>query len=98
MKTLLVAMVSLIGVMAQAEAATPIPDGRWRFQFVDHRGQPDRPVEVFTYRPRRCKSTCPIVFVLPGVQRNAGDYRSYWELKADKYEFLVVAVGFGQKQ
>src|SRR3954469_15376448 len=84
-------------VAAIAQAATPIPDGRWRFQFVDHRGRPDRPLEVFTYRPRRCKSTCPIVFVLPGVHRNAADYRGYWELKADKYEFSVVAVSFPPK-
>ena len=80
-----------------AAAATPIPDGRWRFEFVDTRGRPDRPLDVYTYRPRRCTSKCPIVFVLPGVKRNAADYRGYWELKADKYEFLVVAVSFGPK-
>ena len=80
MKTLLVAMVSLIGVMAQAEAATPIPDGRWRFQFVDTRGQPDRPLDVYTYRPRRCDSKCPIVFVMAGVKRNAQDGPGYRNL------------------
>jgi pimeloyl-ACP methyl ester carboxylesterase len=80
-----------------AFAGTPIPDGRWRFEFVDARGRPDRPLDVYTYRPRRCSSKCPIVFVLPGVQRNAADYRGWWELKADKYEFSVVAVSFSQR-
>jgi pimeloyl-ACP methyl ester carboxylesterase len=97
MKGLLVGAVLVAGSIASAVAATPIPEGRWRFQFVDRKGQSDRPMEVFTYRPRRCDSRCPIVFVLPGIRRNAADYRGYWELKADKYSFSVVAPVFSRK-
>jgi len=78
-------------------AATPIPDGRWRFQFVDAKGRPDRPLDVYTYRPKRCDAKCPIVFVMHGVKRNASDYRDYWELIADKYQLLVVAPAFSQR-
>ena len=85
------------GSVASAWAATPVPDGRWRFTFADPKGQPDRPIEVYTYRPRKCDTTCPIVFVLPGVKRNASDYLGFWELKADKYRFIIVAPSFTQK-
>src|SRR5437868_6040801 len=78
-------------------AATPIPDGRWRFQWVDPKGYPDRPFDVYTYRPKRCDTKCPIVFVLHGVSRNASTYRDYWELIADRYQLLVVAPLFSQK-
>ena len=80
-----------------ANAATPIPDGRWRFKFVDAKGQADKPFDVYTYRPRRCDSKCPIVFVLHGLSRNASTYRDYWELVADKHQLLVVAPLFSQK-
>ena len=81
----------------EAMAATPIPDGKWRFQFVDKRGQADRPLDVYTYRPKRCDSKCPIVFVMHGVKRNGSQYRDDWELIADKYRILVVAPTFHQK-
>jgi poly(3-hydroxybutyrate) depolymerase len=97
MKGVMAAIVLVAASLASAWAATPIPDGRWRFQFIDRKGQPDRPIDVYTYRPRRCDTTCPIVFVLPGVKRNASDYLGWWELKADKYQFLVVAPSFSQK-
>src|SRR3982751_1774637 len=90
-------IVLVLGVATSALAATPIPDGRWRFQFVDTRGQPDRPLDVYTYRPRRCDSKCPIVFVMAGVKRNAAEYRGYWELKADKYQVIVIAPAFTQR-
>ena len=97
MKALVTAMLLMVGIVGSAWAATPIPDGRWRFQFVDARGRPDRPIDVYTYRPRRCDSKCPIVFVMHGVKRNASDYRAYWELLADKYQVLIVAPTFDQQ-
>ena len=42
-------------------AATPVPSGRWSFVFTDQKGRPDRPIRVFTYRPKACDSTCPIL-------------------------------------
>ena len=95
-------MKALIAVLATSIAATafgatPIPDGRWRFQFTDAKGRADRPLDVYTYRPRRCDSKCPIVFVIPGGKRNASDYRGHWELIADRYQVLLVAPSFAQK-
>lgn len=97
MKTIMLVFVLLVGSVGSALAATPIPDGRWRFQFTDARGRPDRPLDVYTYRPRRCDSKCPLVFLLPGAKRNASDYRGHWELIADRYQVLLVAPAFAEK-
>ena len=58
-----------------AVAATPVPSGKWSFVFADKRGHADRPVRVFTYRPRQCDSACPILFALHGKQRAASAMR-----------------------
>lgn len=97
MKKSIVLGLATLAISASALSATPIPDGRWRFQFVDAKGQPDRPLDVYTYRPRKCDTTCPIVFVLHGLKRNGSDYRGYWELAADRHEFMVVAPTFTDK-
>ena len=62
--------------------------------FNDAKGRADRPVKVYTYRPRQCDSACPMIFVLHGVKRDASNYRGYWELAADRYGFIVVAPEF----
>jgi pimeloyl-ACP methyl ester carboxylesterase len=79
---------------ALAGASTPVPSGKWSFVFNDARGRADRPVRVYTYRPRQCDSTCPITFVMHGVKRDASNYRAYWELAADRYGFIVIAPEF----
>ena len=79
-----------------ALAATPVPGGKWSFVFTDARGRADRPLRVYTYRPRQCDSTCPIVFVLHGVKRDASNYRDYWELPADNGGFIVIAPEFSR--
>src|SRR5262245_13782141 len=78
-------------LMLPAFAATPIPPGKWSFVWKDEKGRPDKPMRVYTYRPRTCDTTCPIVFVMSGMKRNASNYRDYWELVADRYKVLVVA-------
>jgi poly(3-hydroxybutyrate) depolymerase len=80
-----------------AAAATTIPEGRWSFVFHDAKGQSERPVRVYTYRPLKCDTKCPIVFVMHGAKRNAYDYSRYWELAADRHRFLLVAPEFAQK-
>ena len=63
-----------------AVAATPVPSGRWSFVFTDQKGRPDRPIRVFTYRPKQCDETCPIVIVLHGAKRDAYPYMKDWGL------------------
>src|SRR5262245_57566993 len=94
-RTLLVVLA--LAIIVPAQAATPVPSGRWSFIFKDAKGHPERPVRVYTYRPRKCDSTCPILFSLPGEKRNAYDYLGHWELVADRNNFIVIAPEFLQK-
>ena len=80
-----------------AVAATPVPSGKWSFVFTDKRGQADRPLRVYTYRPRQCDSTCPIVFAMHGKKRMPLHARDNWELAADRHGFMVIAPEFSDK-
>jgi pimeloyl-ACP methyl ester carboxylesterase len=80
-----------------AFSATEIPPGKWSFVFTDKKGHPDRPLRVYTYRPRACDSKCPIQFVMHGKQRNASGYRDQWELLADRFGLQVVVPEFAEK-
>lgn len=89
---------ALMGVVASftigaAMAATPVPGGKWSWVWTDQKGA-GKPMRVYTYRPRQCDSSCPMVIVLHGLSRNASDYRDYWELAADRYKVLIVAPEF----
>ena len=81
----------LIAAALPALAATPIPGGKWSFAFRDARGQAERPVRVYTYRPRQCDTTCPILFVMAGAKRDAYEQLGHWELAADRHGFMLVA-------
>src|ERR1700754_2246344 len=94
-KALFALAVALMAVPALA--ATPVPSGRWSFVFNDAKGWPDRPIRVYTYRGRKCDSSCPILFVMSGERRNAYDYLAYWELAADRWSFIVVAPEFNKE-
>jgi poly(3-hydroxybutyrate) depolymerase len=82
---------------AAAHAAASIPAGESSFTFVDARGQPERPLTVYTYRPARCDAKCPLVIVLHGVSRDAANYRGFWEAAADRYGLVIAAPEFSRK-
>jgi hypothetical protein len=84
----------LMFVAADTFAATPVPSGRWSFVFTDQKGRPDRPIRVFTYRPKKCDSTCPIVFVLHGAKRDAYPYMKEWGAIADLHSVIVIGPQF----
>jgi len=88
----------LLATSLAAEAATPVPSGRWSFVFTDQKGRPDRPIRVYTYRPKRCDSTCPFMFLMSGEKRNAYDYLGFWELIADRNQFILIAPEFSKEK
>ena len=92
MARLLAAVIMVLAT--SAFEATPVPPGKWSFVWKDAKGHPDRPMRVYTYRPRACEASCPMVIVMAGLKRNASAYRDYWELAADRYKFLVLAPEF----
>ena len=77
-----------------ASAATPVPSGRWSFVFTDQKGRADRPIRVFTYRPRQCDTKCPIVFVLHGAKRDAYPYMKDWASVADDHKVILIGPQF----
>jgi len=95
LKSIVIAILLLVA--GPAFAATPVPGGKWSWVFVDKKGNADRPIRVYTYRPKACDSTCPIWFVMHGVKRNASYYRDLWVDLADRYKFMVIAPEFAQK-
>jgi poly(3-hydroxybutyrate) depolymerase len=82
---------------AAAHAATSIPAGESSFTFVDARGQPDRPIPVYTYRPASCDAACPLVIVMHGVTRDASNYRGFWERSAEQYRLVIAAPEFSKQ-
>jgi pimeloyl-ACP methyl ester carboxylesterase len=90
---LAIGVAATLGSLAAA-AATPVPSGRWSFVFTDQKGRPDRPIKVFTYRPRQCDSTCPMVFVLHGAKRDTYPYMKHWASIADEHRMIVVGPQF----
>ena len=81
---------------ASAFANTPVPSGKWSFVWTDAKGA-GKPMRVYTYRGNKCDTTCPIVFVMHGLKRDASTYRDYWELIADRYKLIIVAPEFSQQ-
>ena len=73
-----------------------IPSGKGDFRFVDQKGDPSKPIPVFTYLPPNLKaSEAPIVFVMHGHHRSAESYRNNWAKHADHFGFMVLAPLFG---
>ena len=92
MRSVVAALAALVSTFAFS--ATPVPSNKWSFVFTDAKGRADRPVRVYTYRPRQCDSTCPIIFVMHGAKRDASNFRTHWEFAADRWGFIVIAPEF----
>jgi poly(3-hydroxybutyrate) depolymerase len=91
------ALVAASCISFVASAATPVPGGKWSWIWTDAKGM-NQPMRVYTYRPRACDSTCPMLITLHGALRKASDMRDYWELLADRYKFLVVTPEFTEEK
>ncbi len=79
---------------AARAAELGIPYGRHDFVFEDEPAFRDRPVTVYTYRPRSHRNEQPVLLVLPGMNRNAEAYRRDWERYARRYRLLLVVPAF----
>ena len=86
--------IGLLLASAASIAATPVPSGRWSFVFTDQKGRADRPIRVFTYRPKQCDTRCPIVIVLHGAKRDAYPYMKHWGSVADERGVIVIGPQF----
>lgn len=92
----LLLLLVLLGICGPA-ACGEIPAGKADFVFVDERGNADKPMHVWTYRPAAFTTDSPIVMVMHGKLRNAEDYREPWIPIAEKHHCLVVAPEFSEQ-
>ncbi|MGL5317272.1 MAG: hypothetical protein ACRC9Q_01010 [Bacteroidales bacterium] len=53
-----------------------------------------KPVKVHYYIPKGDKSRMPILFVFPGVNRNADEYLDAWKVGADQKNVMVFSLEF----
>jgi len=84
----------LVLLATSALAADPIPPGKSDFLFTDDRGNADKPIRVWLFRPDNYKPDSPIVFVMHGTLRNGETYREPWIPLAEPTGALVVVPEF----
>jgi poly(3-hydroxybutyrate) depolymerase len=58
---------------------------------------PDRPLTLFSYKPRGFTPETPVLFSHHGRGRNGADYRDYFGAAADELGFFVVAPQFSNE-
>lgn len=78
------------------EGEREIRKGSSHHTFVDP-AIPDRPIEVYTYRPSKLEPTSPVLFVMHGTLRNADAYRDAWITHAVKYNALLLVPEFSKE-
>ena len=86
--------VSLVSVHALASS---LPTGKTRFSFVDQLGDPARPITIWMFVPDGCDATCPLQFVMHGLQRNGETYLDSWSGFAKERKFIVIAPEFSRQ-
>ncbi|MEO8386711.1 MAG: hypothetical protein ABI583_15785 [Betaproteobacteria bacterium] len=89
----------LLAAMQTALSAAPtaLHAGKSQFEFIDHKGDPTRPVTVWMYVPVGCDNKCPLQFVMHGVKRNGETYLDNWVEFAKAGKFIAVAPEFSRK-
>jgi poly(3-hydroxybutyrate) depolymerase len=82
---------------ALSVSAEPIPPGKSDFLFTDDRGNADKPIRVWLYRPEKFTADSPIVFVMHGTLRNGETYREPWITLAEPAGAIVVVPEFSRE-
>ena len=71
-----------------------IPVGLSEYTFNDTRGNADRPITVYTYRPASWNVSGQILIAMHGAGRDGEPTRDTWIAAADKYSCLIIAPEF----
>ncbi len=85
----------LLGLFLSGCAALPGDLGVVRVD--DGRGAVAAPMDVYFYQPPTFKPNGPVLIVIHGMNRNAGDYRSYFTAAAERYGALILAPQFSRE-
>ncbi len=87
----------LCGIAHAAETITVVSVGKSSFEFIDHQGDPTRPVTVWTFIPEGCLPDCAVQYVFHGVERNGEEYLGNWIGFAKAGRFIVVVPEFSRR-
>lgn len=68
--------------------------GEGMVSFTSYAPLKEKPVNIHYYIPEGDVQAMPVLFVLPGVNRNAGDYMKSWKAAADRKHVMVFALEF----
>ncbi len=71
--------------------------GSGSFTFTDQKGDPEKPISVWYFKPPQYSGSRPVLFVMHGMQRNAQEYRDQWISYARQYGVLLVVPEFSEK-
>lgn len=71
--------------------------GEGNFIFEDEKGNKDKAIRVWFYRPFEYDENSRILFVMHGVKRNGEHYRKQWITIAEEYNIFLVVPEFSQK-
>lgn len=74
-----------------------IPHGPSHLVFYDSRGNVERPITVYLYRPAAWNESGPIVMVMAGADRNGEAIRDIWIPIAERYSCLIVSPEFSNQ-
>jgi hypothetical protein len=85
--------------VALAQAGDPeFSTGSGSFTFTDQKGDPEKPIRVWYYKPLKYNGLSPILFVMHGMERNAETYRDQWIRYAEEYGAFLFVPEFSDKQ
>jgi len=95
---LLLLLLALCAFVTLAKAATTeFEPGPGSFTFTDQKGDPQKPIQVWYFKPPSYSGSTPILFVMHGMQRNAREYRDQWISYARQFGALLVVPEFSEK-
>lgn len=92
-----VAVACLVGVARAGDTIPVVPIGKSSFEFIDHQGDPTRPVTAWTFIPEGCLPDCLVQYVFHGVERNGEEYLGNWIALAKTGRFMVVVPEFSRR-
>lgn len=74
-----------------------IETGSGSFPIEGGEGREDRKITVHYHRPERFHRGSPVVIVVPGAGRNAGDYRDAWIEASEEHGVLVISPHYSER-
>jgi dienelactone hydrolase len=88
-----------LAFVASVEAAnSEFSAGSGSFTFTDQKGDAEKPIRVWYYKPSKYSGSSPILFVMHGMGRNAEEYRDQWIRYAEQFGAFLFVPEFSNNQ